>query len=99
MALSMAKNLFSSYNEIESSPDVPRTDIEIIKMINSRCGGLVETKKLKNNTSAVQFVHQSVRDYLADKDKVAECEMLANPGSFSRYIALFQKPPSDTVFF
>ena len=74
MAMSTAETRFSSHREIESSPHVIRTDVDMVKVIGSRCGGLVETKKLKDTPWAVQFYHQSVRDYLAEKDKVAECD-------------------------
>ena len=82
MALSRESSDFSSHRMIESSLDVPRTDIQMKKMVISRCGGLLEVKQPKNVPAVVQFVHQSVRDYLADKEKA----MGPDPINHSRLI-------------
>jgi len=57
------ENDFASHAAIEQSPNYLGQDSVIVRIIKSRCGGLLETKRY-GKTTIVQFIHQSVKDFL-----------------------------------
>lgn len=65
---------FKSQSEMNSSQSFPQTDVGMINRIQSRCGALVEIKNLggsREQPLIVQFIHQSVKEYLLSKEKKA----------------------------
>ena len=82
MALSMGETVLSSHCEVDGISGVPRTDTEMTKMIISRRGGLLEIKRVNDTTRIVQFIHQSVKDYLAEKEKTADSDNVGLCGLF-----------------
>ena len=64
LALAMKnENGFASHAAIEKSPNYVGEDSVISRIIKSRCGGLLETKRY-GKTTIIQFIHQSVKDFL-----------------------------------
>ena len=89
MALGMEKAVPSSHSEIHHISNIPKTDRQMIRMIDSRCGGLLVTKNHNNSTRIVQFVHQSVKEYFAEKEKTANSDGFGSSGLFSQgHVAL-----------
>ncbi|XXH04023.1 hypothetical protein Hte_010434 [Hypoxylon texense] len=73
--LALKDRNFDSQEALSKSPDVIQSDDTMKRRIMSRCGGLVEIKvsgdlsragedEMDNNS--IQFIHQSVKDFLTD---------------------------------
>ncbi|CZR45737.1 uncharacterized protein FPRO_15087 [Fusarium proliferatum ET1] len=52
-----------------SSKALVSTDTMMIKIINSRCGGLLEVNKGQENKTVVQFMHHSIKEFLLSADE------------------------------
>lgn len=57
---------YMSREQFESSPDFVRDDSKMERRIKALSGGLAETKPHTDGKQVVQFIHQSVKDYLTE---------------------------------
>jgi ankyrin repeat protein len=73
--------IFESHQHFKKSRKVVQDDITMIKIIKSRCGGLLETRK-KNDLNIVQFIHQSVKDFLVDENEKPNSEIFGDSRLF-----------------
>ena len=58
-----ATTSYTSLKQCQSSADFSETDEQMKRTVNSLSGGLAETRDYQNSQT-VQFIHQSVKDYL-----------------------------------
>ena len=79
--------VFSSQSEMQASKNFVQNDAVMIKRIRSRGGGLLEVKVLadaddtskdSSPTRIVQFIHQSVKDYLLLRKQKSESKVLGS---------------------
>ncbi len=84
MALTSSPSL-SSHKELEESQNIVQDDDAMRRRIRSRCGGLLEVKAVKDawlddglsgsgHTYVIQFIHQSVRDYLVSNKQTSDAQ-------------------------
>ncbi|KAI0179372.1 ankyrin repeat-containing domain protein [Hypoxylon sp. FL1284] len=73
--LALKDRSFESQDALNKSPDVIQSDDTMKRRIMSRCGGLVEVKVAgdlaragedETDNNSIQFIHQSVKDFLTD---------------------------------
>ncbi|CAI4214493.1 unnamed protein product [Parascedosporium putredinis] len=91
MALAGAEESVSSHRDFQTSNTVVRDDEAMVRRLRARCGGLLEVSArydslgdpvLRNtgnhvNSGIVQFIHQSVKDFLAKHREVGGSGRLA----------------------
>ncbi|KAH7245282.1 hypothetical protein BKA59DRAFT_170735 [Fusarium tricinctum] len=69
IALEPPSRASSAGPRMTSSSALVSTDTMMIKIINSRCGGLLEVNEGQENNIVVQFMHHSIKEFLLDADQ------------------------------